>query len=160
MKLHNLELNEILISLKENFDKIERFATEIDESILFRTRKNGTWTVKQLIGHLYDTQEVWGERIKQCYASPSLITFTSYDPEKLVKERNYNSANLKSVIELYRKHRMDMYEILTKKNATKEGLHLEDGTMTIKDLAETIMAHEKHHIAQIEDIKKEYGVKI
>ncbi|MED3689919.1 DinB family protein [Peribacillus butanolivorans] len=152
MKLQDLKSDEILITLKKNFDKIEEFVTQFDDSILFRTRINGTWTVKQIIGHLYDTQEVWGERIKQCCLSPGIV-FDSYDPEKFVEERDYNNANLKSVLELYRKSRTEMYGIFSKGNWDKKGFHLEDGTITIKDLAETIMAHENHHIEQIEDIK-------
>ncbi|MEK4198759.1 DinB family protein [Cytobacillus sp. FSL K6-0265] len=157
MKLQNLKSDEILILLKRNFSKIEEFVTQFDDSILSRTRQNGKWTVKQIIGHLFDTQEVWGERIKQCCQS-SLIIFESYDPEKLVEEREYNKANLKRMLEQYRKSRIEMYELLTKENFKKEGIHIEDGTMTVKDLAETIMAHELHHIAQIEDIKKNIGV--
>lgn len=152
MQLQGLESEEIVLKLKDNFNKIETFLLNIDESLLLKTRTNGRWTTKQIIGHLYDTQEVWGERIKQCCIKPGTV-FESYDPENYVEQRDYNNADMDSLLEIYKQSRNQMYSLLIDTNWGKSGSHLEEGTLTVKDLVETIMQHEIHHLDQLEEIK-------
>ena len=152
MQLQGLKAEEILMKLSDNFKKIEFFLSDIDETVLFKTRKNGGWTVKQIIGHLYDTQEVWGERIKQCCMNPGTL-LESYDPESYVEKRDYNNADLNRLLKDYKQLRNQMYSLLIEGNWEKEAYHPEEGTRTVKDLAETIMQHEIHHLKQLEEIK-------
>lgn len=151
MKLDYLKPEEILKKLSLNFQRIEEFKN-LDESTLYRTRTNGKWTVKEIIGHLYDTQEVWGKRIEKCNESPGFV-FQSYNPEELVEERDYNKVSIEYILERYRIERALMIDSLSEDSWFKEGFHPEEGIMRIKDLAEIIMSHEIHHIEQIEEIK-------
>lgn len=151
MKLLYLKPEEIIKKLNTNFHIIEGFG-DLDDSTLYKTRKNGKWTVKQIIGHLYDTQEVWGKRIEKFKGSEGYV-LQSYNPEELVEERDYNNVSIKYIIERYRIERTSLIDNLSEDSWFKEGLHPEEGIMRVKDLAETIMLHEIHHIEQIEEIK-------
>ncbi|MBA4537423.1 DinB family protein [Bacillus aquiflavi] len=154
MQLQGLSKNEILNTLEKNLLRLEKLVMDhMSEEIFYKTRKNGKWTAKQIIGHLYDTQEVWGKRIAKCCLHNSAV-LESYDPELYVRERDYNNVNMKYLLKKYKKSREDMQHLLVDDNWSKTGKHVEEGIFTVKDLAETIALHEIHHIRQVEEIIK------
>lgn len=151
MQLQDLKADEIVNILEKNLSNLEAIISDIDEKLLYKTRKNGKWTIKQIIGHLYDTQEVWGQRIAQCCLCSS-VTLQSYDPETYVHERDYNNANMIELLKKYKKSRSEMLLLLVNDNWSKTGTHAEEGILTVKDLAETIALHEVHHLKQLQEI--------
>lgn len=136
-------------------NEIEMFIMNNDDSFFLKTYRGGGWTAKQIIGHLYDTQEVWGERIKQCCINSETV-FQSYNPEEYVMKRDYNNACLNVLLKHYKEKRQQMYNLLIKDNWFKEGKHPEEGVLTVKDLVEIIMQHEVHHLEQLRSINNKY----
>jgi uncharacterized damage-inducible protein DinB len=151
METGKLSREEIIKVLEQNMHELENLVAILDDSMLNKTRKNGKWTVKQIIGHLYDTEEVWGKRIELCYLKNKPV-LESYDPELYVEKRNYKEQDIKNIILKYRHSRNKTLSLLNKDIWDREGIHQEEGLMNVQMLAETIALHEIHHLSQIKEI--------
>ncbi|MFX0570519.1 DinB family protein [Bacillus pumilus] len=154
METGKLTKIEITTSLQESIRELEKLVQTCDELTLDQSLGEGKWSIKQLAGHLYDTEEVWSERIEQAISNDQ-TPFQSYDPEMYVKERAYERFNvqeIKALIKRLKERRIRTLHLLEKDTWEQSGLHPEEGVMTVQILAETIALHEQHHLDQIKAI--------
>ena len=155
METGKLTKTEIIKSLQESIRELEELMQTCDEHTLDQSIGEGKWSIKQIAGHLFDTEEVWSERIEQAILSDH-TPFQSYDPEIYVKERAYelyNAQEINSMINRLKERRKQNASAIRKRiYRDQSGLHPEEGVMTVQILAETIALHENHHLAQIKAI--------
>ncbi|MEC1411794.1 DinB family protein [Bacillus safensis] len=154
METGKLTKTDIITSLQESMSELEKIVKACDDYTLDQSLGEGKWSIKQLAGHLYDTEEVWSERIEQAI-SDDHTPFQSYDPEVYVKERAYewyNADDIKALIKRMKERRNNTLRLLEKDIWAQSGLHPEEGVMTVQILAETIALHEQHHLDQIKAI--------
>ncbi|WP_281237073.1 DinB family protein [Bacillus safensis] len=154
METGKLTKSDIITSLQESMRELEKLVEACDDYTLDQSLGEEKWSIKQLAGHLYDTEEVWSERIEQAI-SDHYTPFQSYDPEMYVKERAYewyNAEEIKALIKRMKERRNNTLRLLEKDIWEQSGLHPEEGVMTVKVLAETIALHEQHHLDQIKAI--------
>ncbi|MEC0968277.1 DinB family protein [Bacillus altitudinis] len=154
MKTGVLTKTEIMTSLHESLRKLEELVWTCDEATLDESFGEGKWSIKQIVGHLYDTEEVWSERIEQAISNEHTL-FASYDPEIYVKGRayeTYTAQEVSALIERLKESRNKTLQLLEKDTWDFSGLHPEEGVMTVQILAETIALHEIHHLDQIKAI--------
>ncbi|KEP27204.1 DinB family protein [Bacillus zhangzhouensis] len=154
METGKLTKTEIITSLQTSIRELEELMQTCDEHTLDQSIGEGKWSIKQIAGHLFDTEEVWSERIEQAISSDH-TPFQSYDPEIYVKKRAYelyNAQEINSMINRLKERRSKTLQLLEKDIWDQSGLHPEEGVMTVQILAETIALHENHHLAQIKAI--------
>ncbi|PCK20914.1 squalene--hopene cyclase [Bacillus pumilus] len=154
METGKLTKTEIITSLRESIRELEELMETCDEHTFDQSMGEGKWSIKQIAGHLYDTEEVWSERIEQAISSDH-TPFQSYDPDMYVKERAYElytAQETKALINRLKDRRSKTLQLLKKDTWDQSGLHPEEGVMTVQLLAETIALHENHHLAQIKAI--------
>ncbi|CAL8897145.1 DinB family protein [Bacillus pumilus] len=154
METGKLTKTEITTSLQESIRELEKLVETCDEHTLDQSLGEGKWSIKQIAGHLYDTEEVWSERIEQAISNDH-TPFQSYDPEMYVKERAYERFNvqeIKALIKRLKERRSKTLHLLEKDTWEQSGMHPEEGVMTVQILAETIALHEQHHLDQIKAI--------
>ncbi|MGE6629419.1 DinB family protein [Bacillus sp. NPDC077027] len=154
METGKLTKVEIITSLQESICELEKLVQTCDEHTFDQSMGEGKWSIKQIAGHLYDTEEVWSKRIEQAITNDH-TPFQSYDPEIYVKERGYelySVQEIKSLINRLKDRRSKTLQLLEKDTWDQSGLHPEEGVMTVQILAETIALHENHHLAQIKAI--------
>ncbi|WP_223249530.1 MULTISPECIES: DinB family protein [unclassified Bacillus (in: firmicutes)] len=96
METGKLTKAEITTSLQESIRELEKLVETCDEHILDQSLGEDKWSIKQIAGHLYDTEEVWSERIEQAISNDH-TPFQSYDPEMYVKERAYERFNVQEI---------------------------------------------------------------
>ncbi|AVM24513.1 DinB family protein [Bacillus pumilus] len=154
METGKLSKTDITLSLQESIRELEELVEACDEHTLDQSLGEGKWSIKQIAGHLYDTEEVWSERIDQAISNDH-TPFQSYDPEIYVKERGYeryNEQEIKALIKRLKERRNNTLQLLKKDTWEQSGLHPEEGMMSVQILAETIALHEQHHLDQIKAI--------
>ncbi|PRT43401.1 DinB family protein [Bacillus wiedmannii] len=165
MKLQNLTRREIITSLQTTLKNLDELVQGMPEQVLFKARLVGGWNTSEIIGHLYDTEEVWGKRIKDTF-SQNVPILESYNPEEYVLVRNYKEYKREEILCL-----ISRFKVLREKtislldeldNWDKVAMHKEEGKISIKYMAEVLALHEQHHLNQIEElaiITKEGNVK-
>lgn len=95
----------------------------------------GEWSIVEIVGHLVDKTEVWGDRFRRIAAEdgPRLVAF---DQDEWVRERNYQAASL---IELRARLDTLFVELVRDLRAlpadawARSGTHTERGVITLAD---------------------------
>jgi DinB superfamily len=148
-----MERLEIIEALKHLPDKVEAETAGVGEAVLRYRPGDAEWSIKEIVGHLRDSAEVWHKRI---YTTASLTDprFPAFDGEASVKEQFYWEADLRHMIDEMREWRMKTIAVLVHAvDWTRLGQHADIGRRTLKQWAEYMVEHEAAHIESIRALK-------
>jgi len=109
------------------------------------------WSVKEIIFHLRDVDEVFLERFQRMSHEENPY-LPSFDQEAYARERGYNEGNAEQALADFVTFRARMVELLTEAQLDRAGRHEEWGTMTIASGGEHLVSHDLQHLAQIAGI--------
>jgi hypothetical protein len=116
------------------------------------------WSLRQIVAHLADSEIVAADRFRRIIAeeNPTLI---GYDQNAWAANLNYAKRKTSESVELFRRLRADCYELLKDLAAEtfeRKGNHSERGTVTLKDIVETMAQHAESHGRQIQRVREAY----
>jgi hypothetical protein len=168
-------------ALKEYLRKTERFRAGRDPIRLMRTgpakfaraveglrpaqlRKrpaSGKWSIQEILGHLADTEVVYGYRYRMAIGQ-SGSPIQGYDQERWVVELEYNrkrwsAKRLLEQIAALRRSTLYLFENMPRDSAKRFGMHSERGRETVRRTQELIAGHDLNHLDQIRAIRRKYG---
>jgi len=124
---------------------------------VFRDSKNldvdaqpipGTWSIRQVICHLADSEIVYADRIKRVLAEEN-PTFFEADPNQFVPALHTRHRPLQTELDLIsavRSHMLSILRSLDAEQFQRIGQHSLDGQMTIETLLQRITDHIPHHL--------------
>jgi hypothetical protein len=149
-----MERLEIIEALKHLPNNVEAETAGVGEAVLRYRPGEGEWSIKEIVGHLRDSAEVWHKRI---YTTASLTDprFPGFDGEASVRDNAYVEADLRHLIDEMREWRLKTIEVLAHTvDWTRLGQHQEIGRRTLKQWAEYMVEHEAGHIESIRALKE------
>ncbi len=119
---------------------------------VLRTRPfEGKWTPNEIIGHLVDTEWIFGYRIRLIYGEDQ-PTILGMDHELWVTRQKYNDREPVELAESFRNLRevnLRLWESMTPSDLARAGLHNERGAETLGTLRTMLAGHDLWHIDQI-----------
>jgi hypothetical protein len=131
---------------------IEERLKGIDESTLSKRPGEGTWSVKEILGHLADSEWVYGYRMRMML-SHDAPEIAGYDQDMMVAGMAHNDRPLSMLLEELRRLRglnLDLY-LRTKGPAWERyGRHSERGAESVGLSVELLAGHDLSHRDQIE----------
>lgn len=107
----------------------------------------GKWTVKEVIGHLIDTERVMAYRA-MCIARDEKQLLPGFDQDDYVKSGNFKKRDLFDLVyefRLLRESNMLLAKGLDKEVLSKRGT-ANNKEVTVLALFYIIVGHEKHHV--------------
>jgi len=112
----------------------------------------GTWSVRETVCHLADSEIVYADRIKRVLAEDN-PTFCEADPNTFgpalyVRERPLETEL--QLIDAVRSHMLPILRSLDTRDLQRFGQHSLDGQMTLETLIQRITNHIPHHLEFIE----------
>src|SRR5688572_26324004 len=107
-----MERLEIMETLKHLPEVIEAEITGMTDAALRFRPSDDAWSIKEVIGHLRDYAEVWSKRFYMIWSQTDPL-FVNYDEEAMVKERNYQDADLHQVIAELKVYRLRSVDTLS-----------------------------------------------
>lgn len=120
---------------------------------------SGGWCMLEIVNHLLDEEkDDFRARIRFCLESPE-APFIPIDPVGWVQSRSYLSQNYQKSLEEFLKERDNSLQWLSGLKHSAWDLsckHPLYGSMTAGDLLANWVAHDYHHIRQINNLKYEY----
>ena len=149
-----LEIIEALRLLPERVSEEVKGLSE--EKLRFRAGE-GQWSLKEVIGHLRDFAEIDHDRLCRMIKLERPI-LPGFDQEVLIRERNYQEADLQAVLDELASFRRETVQVLTElvdANWARTGQHLERGTLSIRQHVEHLVDHEVVHLEQIRALKQQ-----
>ncbi len=144
--------DQIYDTLEHTASRIEAIDENLSEGELQQRGADGHWSIKEIIGHMHDAAEMYGERIRRV-ASEDNPFLPSYDQDKMMADGHYETRASGPVIgELVSlsKQTAALLRSLREHDWQRRGTHEEHGKVTIEDLAQLHASHLREHLAEID----------
>jgi uncharacterized damage-inducible protein DinB len=119
----------------------------------------GTWSIQQIVMHLFDSDLVAADRMKRVIAedNPSLL---AYDENRWAARLHYHERDARKAAELFRLNReimADLLEKLTPEDFRRTGVHSERGVETLLDVLTIYTDHLDHHMKFLHEKRRLLG---
>jgi hypothetical protein len=143
---------QIILELTHMINQLaKRITPQRDETRVNRAPERGAWSVREIVAHLRDTEARYFPKMHLISVAefPDLrrvqnIGPTEYDPNDSVF----------TVMSQYRRLRQSTLSLLRElpRDAWRRaGVDVDNTTVTIRDLARELVAHDAEHLAQIDE---------
>ncbi|SMO91727.1 DinB family protein [Gracilimonas mengyeensis] len=142
----NVPKANIIESLNSQMHEMYTFINAIPGDKAFYTYEKGKWTIKQIIGHIIETERVFGFR-GLAFSRRDPNPLPDMDQDRYVKFTNHNSRTIQNLANEYLAVRISTIHLF--QNMTKEMISLK-GTasgfeFTVRSIPFIIAGHELHH---------------
>ena len=112
----------------------------------------GKWTLKEVIGHITDTERIMSYRVLRI-ARGDRTPLEGYDDEQYVKEALFHSRSLPDLLEEFKVVRHSTISLvrgLSEKVWSRKGI-ANNSEISVSALAYIITGHELHHVKIIKE---------
>lgn len=127
------------------------FKDVTEEKSHFRYREN-KWTIKEVIGHLADTERIMAYRIL-CIARGETTALPGYDDNLYVQNAEFNSLPLQELLNnlsIVRQSTISLLKTLPAEAWARQG-NANGSAVTVRAIASIIAGHELHHREILQD---------
>jgi hypothetical protein len=138
---------------------IEERLSDLDEAMLERRPREGAWSVKEVLGHLGDSEWIYGYRMR-LMLSHDKPEIAGYDQDLMVAGMDHNNRPLSMLLEELRRLRglsVDLYLRTRGPAWERYGLHSERGAESVDLSVRLLAGHDRIHMRQIERTLLEVG---
>lgn len=136
----------IFPALENQITEIENLFAEIPEEKGGFAYDEGKWTVKELVGHLIDSEKIFAYRALRI-ARADKTPIEGYDQDGYIENARFNDSKLADLIEeltLLRRANIFFFKSLAEDDWTRTGTANND-EISVRALAFIITGHIRHH---------------
>jgi uncharacterized damage-inducible protein DinB len=137
----------VLQSLIKQGQEIYSLLQNISDEEADYRYEEGKWSVKEIFGHLVDTERIMAYRAL-CISRGEQTTLPGYDHEAYVKQANFQNRSIQDISVEYdalRNANISMFNSFTDTQIVRQGI-ANDVTVSVRALAYIIAGHERHHL--------------
>lgn len=142
-----VEETDIIAALeRQQFELLEIFK-EIDEAKSFHAYAEGKWTIKELLGHITDTERIFAYRALRISRADE-TPIEGFEQDGYTENSNAYNTKLPDLISefLYsRKANVILFQNLTNRAWLRTGT-ASDATVSVRALAFMMVGHVRHHL--------------
>jgi uncharacterized damage-inducible protein DinB len=145
--------------MKQAHARLARAVAGLSASQMRKRPHPGKWSIVEILGHLQDTEYVYGWRIRLSLAQPG-NPIMGYDQALWTEELRHRRAHAKRLLDRIRTMREGNLETVARvprSNWKRYGMHSERGKETVRGVLELLAGHDLNHLDQIKAIRKKYG---
>jgi hypothetical protein len=113
--------------------------------------QEGKWTVKQVLGHMIDSERVFSFRAF-CFSRESTI-LPGFDQDTYVNNADFNSRSLEDLADEFkylRESNLYMFRSLSEEQSTQKGI-ANDNPVSVRALLYITAGHELYHIRLLKE---------
>ncbi len=143
----SLVQDDILSALQNQIKQTSELLAKIPEEKGTYAYAEGKWSIKELIGHLIDTERIMAYRALR-FSRNDLIEIEGFEQNDYIENSDFNSCKLTDLakeFELIRHANILMFKNLAQEAWNKTGV-ASGNPVSVKALAHIIAGHELHHI--------------
>ena len=145
-----LDSNELLDELERASQQLIEQVNDLQPNEANRSSKSGEWSVKEVICHLGDADQIYIQRVQKMLQEDEPI-LKAFKPETLAKENNYNDQEWSNSLRRFvigRQQLITTFRNLRPGQWYKAGMHQELGRINMFDIVQTIVEHTQNHLDQ------------
>lgn len=139
--------NNILTALENQIKETLELLAEIPEEKGTYRYAEGKWSIKELVGHLIDTERVMAYRALR-FSRNDLTELKGFDQDTYIENADFDSCKLSDLakeFELVRQSNILMFKNLTADAWNRKAI-ASGNPVSVRALAYIIAGHELHHI--------------
>ena len=139
--------------------KLARAVRGLRPAELRRRPRPGKWSIQEIVGHLADTEIVYGFRLRMMLAQPG-SPIQAYDQDKWAKNLAYRRLPMKRLLErvrLLREENLRLLKSVPRSWWNRYGVHSERGHESVKRTLLLLAGHDVNHLNQIRAIRRQFG---
>ena len=137
---------DIVSAMQTQLDEVNDLFSEITDEKGLYAYAEGKWTIKELFGHLIDTERVFAYRAFR-FSRADETSLPGYDQDPYIENANYNSIKLADLLEeliLMRKSNILFFKNLADEMWDRAGV-ASDNRISVRALAFIMVGHIRHH---------------
>lgn len=136
---------------KQLNENLELFRSISEEKANYRYAE-GKWSIKELLGHMIDTERIFAYRAL-CLARGEKQSLPGMEQDDYVKEAEFDKQQFTNMVkeyELVRKSNLQMFKTFSEKELNRRGV-ASNNVVTVLAILFIIAGHERHHIKVLKD---------
>lgn len=148
----------VIQSLIEQGQRVYTLIQKLDAKEADYRYKEGKWSVKEVIGHLVDTERIMAYRAL-CISRGETKSLPGYDQDEYVETANFDNRSLQNLSTEYdalRNANISLFNSFSEEQTKHTGT-ANNNTVSVRALAYIIAGHEQHHLNVLEE---KYGLEI
>ncbi len=137
----------VLELLSQNQKNTSDLFRNIPESKADFAYSEGKWTIKEVLGHLIDSERVFAFRLFW-FLRKGDAPMPSFDQDEFMKNANFANRTLKSLVDEFvavRESTLFMVREISEKDLAVQGI-MSDNPVSIRALLYIVAGHEIHHV--------------
>lgn len=126
---------------------------------LTRRPRPRKWSIQEIVGHLADTEIVYGFRLRMMLAQPG-APIQAYDQDKWANNLGYKRQPIGKLLEQIRVLRganLRLVKSLPRAWRNRYGMHSERGRESVARTLRLLAGHDVNHLNQIRAIRRQFG---
>ena len=138
---------DVVGAMRAQLGEVAGLIGEIPEAEGDRLHAPYTWTIKQVAGHLIDTERVFGYRAMR-FSRGDVTELPGFDQDSFVERGGFGNRTLKDLsaeFEAVRRGHVLMFENLPEGAWGKRG-RAAGWEWSVEDLARAMVGHVRHHV--------------
>ncbi len=143
-KIENQNVIDVLMEQESLVKKIYKNLSEVQKKYQYAV---GKWTPQQILGHLTDTERIFGYRAL-CIARGEKQALPSFDENEYMDSSHFNEIPFESLLEQYRLVRessIALFSSFSEEVASRIG-NANGHAVSARALVWMIAGHERHHL--------------
>lgn len=150
--LHLVKDGDIIEILEEQSIYVQKFISTLTEEEGNSTYAFGKWTIKEIFGHLLDTERIWTYRALRI-SRQDKQPMPGYDQDDYVKNSRYYKKSLKEIADemlLLRAANLKFFKSLEEEDLLKNGM-ANESEFSVRAILYILAGHELYHINFIKE---------
>jgi hypothetical protein len=150
--LHYVPEDDLLQALKEQKTVIENFVSGISPDKETFRYADGKWMLKEVIGHLCDTERILSYRALRI-ARNDQTPLPGFDENHYIPNSNYKDRTLKNISGEFlavREASILLFQNMNEKMLDRKGI-ASDSDVTVRGILFFLVAHARHHMNVIRE---------
>ncbi len=145
--------------LRTGPSKIARAVAGLRKDQLRRRPAPGKWSINEIVGHLVDTEYVYGFRLRMALSESgrSVLAYDQAVWAQILGHQRRAAPQMMDAIQTMRRATLEVVESVPRRAWKRYGLHPERGRETVRRTLELVAGHDLNHLDQIRAIRKKFG---
>lgn len=138
--------DDVLLELENQIESLPKFLSAISEEKASFAYAEGKWTIKEVLGHMLDTERIMSYRAL-CFARQDATALPGFDENDYVKHAHFNDRTLQSLLDEFvvlRKSTMYLLKSFNQEELNRSGIS-NDKPITVRALIFILAGHVNHH---------------
>jgi hypothetical protein len=162
-------MNEFIKNNQELLKLIEEWEPKLlalTDAVITHRPNNECWSIKEILGHMFDSASNNTHRIIHLQYQPSPLAFPNYassgNNDKWVAIQNYQGEKWHDLVRLWKYANIHIVHVINNVNENKLGNEwvAEPGKkVSLKSMIDDYLGHFRLHIGEIDDLIKKQKIK-